>query len=156
MCEKGLRKKKNSPAVCLSPSAGSKPAMNRGGEMNKIMFTPHYSPHCPPGWVQARCRHFRGRPEERSAHPPCFSHSGHRLQQAGQCPEAENLRLEGVSAAGPVSTLFSVSHSKWYTALKLHSFIHVEIYYCCCCLLICHFTALPKYIKTIRLNCNSC
>lgn len=124
MCEKGLRKKTKHgcSAMCLSPSVGRKPAMSCVGEMNKIMFSLHYSPHCPPGWVQARCRHFRSRPEERSADPPCFSHSGHRLQQAGQRPEAENLRLEGVSAAGPVSTLFFSQSQQMVQCIKTSQF----------------------------------
>lgn len=150
MCEKGLRKHGCS-AVCLSPSAGSKPAMNRGGEMNKILFSPTIHP-CPPGWVQAWCRHFRGRPEECSTDPPCFSHSGHRLQQAGQRPEAENLRLEGVSAAGPVSTLFFSQSQQMIHCIKTSQF------YTCRNILLLLFVVILQHCLNIlkQLNCNSC
>ncbi len=69
---------------------------------------------CSPGWVQARRRHFRGGPEERSADPSCFSHSCHWLQQASKRTEAQNIRLESLSVACTVSQfeLFSWGFNK--------------------------------------------
>lgn len=108
MCRCGLRKKASVftlLCVRVSPSAGRKPDMKFVGEMIHALLPPAPTP----GWVQARCRHFRGGPEERSADPPRSGHPSHRLQQAAQRAEAENLRLEGVSAAGAVSTTFQIS-----------------------------------------------
>lgn len=85
-----------------------------------------------PGWVQAWRRHFRGGPEERSADPPRFSHSCHRLQQESQRTEAQNLRLESLFAAGPVShaSQFSITLEKITlksTGIKNFPFIQICI-----------------------------
>lgn len=72
-----------------------------------------------PGWVQARYRHFRGGPEERSADPPRFSYSCHRLQQESLRTEAQNLRLESLSAAGTVSYLSLNSKILGFEILQL-------------------------------------
>lgn len=68
-----------------------------------VVMTESRFPFTRPGRVQTRRRHLRGGPEERCADPSRFSHPCHRLQQESQRAEAQNIGLESVSAAGPVS-----------------------------------------------------